>query len=73
MMQFRNQVAMKYKKKIELMVRKPDKDAEEAEETMLECPFCNMPGPETELQCIGCQNIIPFDVATGEIHSSEAS
>ena len=56
---------MKYKKKIELMVRKPDKDAEEAEEVMLECPFCNMPGPETELQCIGCQNIIPFDIATG--------
>lgn len=60
------QVAMKYKKKIELMVRKPDKDAEEAEEAMLECPFCNMPGPETELQCVSCQNIIPFDIGTGE-------
>ncbi len=60
------QVAMKYKKKIELMVRKPDKDAEEAEEVMLECPFCNMPGPETELQCVSCQNIIPFDIGTGE-------
>lgn len=57
---------MKYKKKIELMVRKPDKDAEETEEIMVECPFCSMPGPETELQCVGCQNIIPFDVATGE-------
>mmetsp|Transcript_36982 Transcript_36982/g.82211 ORF Transcript_36982/g.82211 Transcript_36982/m.82211 type:complete len:1366 (+) Transcript_36982:300-4397(+) len=64
--EYRNQVAMKYKKKIELMVRKPDKDAEEAEEALLECPFCNMPGPETELQCISCQNIIPFDISTGK-------
>lgn len=64
--EYRNQVAMKYKKKIELMVRKPDKDAEEAEEVMLECPFCNMPGPETELQCVSCQNIIPFDIGTGK-------
>lgn len=47
------------------MVRKPDKEAEEAEEVMAECPFCSMPGPETELQCVSCQNIIPFDVATG--------
>lgn len=65
-LEYRNQVAMKYKKKIELMVRKPDKEAEEAEEALLECPFCSMPGPETELQCVSCQNIIPFDVATGK-------
>ncbi|KAG1674427.1 hypothetical protein FOA52_012954 [Chlamydomonas sp. UWO 241] len=64
--EYRNEVAMKYKKKIELMVRKPDKDADEAEEAMCECPFCQMPGPETELQCVSCQNIIPFDVATGK-------
>lgn len=36
----RDQVAVKYKKKIELMVRKPDKDAEEAEEPMVPCVFC---------------------------------
>ncbi len=61
------QVAMKYKKKIELMVRKPDKDAEETEEAMMECPFCSMPGPEGELQCVSCQNIIPFDISTGAL------
>lgn len=61
----RDQVAVKYKKKIELMVRKPDKDPEEVEEPLAECPFCNMPGPETELQCVSCQNLIPFDVSTG--------
>jgi len=59
---------MKYSKKIELMVRKPDKDAEDMEESMEECPFCSMPGPETELQCIGCQNIIPFDIASGKLY-----
>lgn len=63
--EYRNQVAVKYKKKIELMVRKPDK-GEELEETLVDCPFCNMPGPETELQCISCQNLIPFDIATGK-------
>lgn len=31
---------MKYKKKIELMVRKPDKDAEEVEEALVPCVFC---------------------------------
>lgn len=46
-------------------VRKPDKDAEEAEEVMLPCCFCSMPGPETELQCLSCQNIIPFDISSG--------
>lgn len=61
----RDLVAVKYKKKIELMVRKPEKDPEELEEPLADCPFCNMPGPETELQCISCQNILPFDVATG--------
>jgi WD repeat-containing protein 19 len=58
-------VAPKYKKKIELMVRKPDRDAEEAEEGVLACPFCGSPGPETELQCYACQNVIPFDITTG--------
>ncbi|GLC35581.1 hypothetical protein PLESTB_000191100 [Pleodorina starrii] len=64
--EYRDAVAVKYKKKIELMVRKPDKDPEELEEPLADCPFCNMPGPETELQCISCQNILPFDLATGK-------
>ncbi|PNW73788.1 hypothetical protein CHLRE_13g572700v5 [Chlamydomonas reinhardtii] len=64
--EYRDQVAVKYKKKIELMVRKPEKDPEELEEPLADCPFCNMPGPETELQCISCQNILPFDLATGK-------
>jgi hypothetical protein len=62
----RNEVAVKYKKKIELMVRKPDK-AEEPEEVYSDCPFCAQPGPDTETQCATCQNIIPFDIATGKL------
>lgn len=63
--EYRGDVATKYRKKIELMVRKPDREADEVEEAQMDCPFCNMPGPETDLQCVGCQNVIPFDIATG--------
>lgn len=38
--EYRKFVAPKYQKKIELMVRKPDKDAEDIDEALLECPFC---------------------------------
>ncbi len=48
------------------MVRKPDKDADDIEEPLVPCVFCDLPGPETELQCFNCQNLIPFDIATGE-------
>jgi hypothetical protein len=57
-------VSEKYRKKIELMVRKPDR-GEEPQERLAACPFCQLPGPEGELQCISCQNTIPFDIATG--------
>ena len=61
----RNEVPEKYKKKIELMVRKPDR-GEEPPEGLSACPFCHLPGPETQLQCVSCQSIIPCDIATGE-------
>lgn len=63
--EYRKDVAEKYRKKIELMVRKPDRSAE-PEEPLTDCPFCGLPGPETEMQCISCQNVIPFDLATGK-------
>jgi WD repeat-containing protein 19 len=59
-------VPEKYKKKIELMVRKPDR-GEEPPEGLSACPFCHLPGPETQLQCVSCQSIIPCDIATGEV------
>lgn len=60
----RSQVPEKYRKKIELMVRKPDK-GEEPSEGLVPCPFCQLPGPESQLQCESCQNTIQFDIATG--------
>lgn len=48
------------------MVRKPDR-GEEPPEGLSPCPFCHLPGPETQLQCVSCQSIIPCDIATGEV------
>jgi WD repeat-containing protein 19 len=62
-------VSEKYRKKIELMVRKPDR-GEEPQERLAACPYCQLPGPEGELQCISCQNTIPFDIATGTHRSA---
>ncbi len=39
--------------------------ADEADEAQCECPFCGVAGPETEMDCIHCQNIIPFCIASG--------
>ena len=61
----RSQVSDKCKKKMELMVRKRDR-GEEPPEGLAARPFCQLPGPEGELQCVSCQNTIPFDADTGE-------
>lgn len=36
------------------------------EDELSACPFCQLPGPDTELQCVSCQNIIPFCIASGK-------
>jgi WD repeat-containing protein 19 len=61
----RGEVSAKYKRKIELMVRKPERDPEEAAEPLSACPFCQLPGADTELQCASCQSLIPFCIASG--------
>ena len=64
--EYRDQVAPAYKKKIELLVRKPDRDAMvEDEESVVPCVHCGAPGSESELQCHSCKNQVPFCVATG--------
>lgn len=50
-----------FKKKIEQIVRRPEKDG--ATESVTPCPFCGAGLAETELEC-SCQNIIPYCVAT---------
>ncbi|KAL0039283.1 hypothetical protein WJX79_001413 [Trebouxia sp. C0005] len=63
--EYRDEINPAYKRKIEAMVRKRDK-ADEADEVQCECPFCGVAGPETEMDCIHCQNIIPFCIASGK-------
>lgn len=61
--EYRNAIDLKYKKKIESIVRKPEKVEEE--ETMTPCPSCNFQMNETELTCPGCKNNVPYCVVTG--------
>lgn len=46
-------------------MRKPER-GEEPPEQLVECCWCAALGPETDLQCGGCQNQIPFCVVTGK-------
>ncbi|XP_072190356.1 WD repeat-containing protein 19 isoform X2 [Excalfactoria chinensis] len=59
----RNKIDLKYKKKIEAMVRHPDKA--EVEEPTTACPYCAFQLPECELLCPSCKNNLPYCIATG--------
>ncbi|XP_034967788.2 WD repeat-containing protein 19 isoform X1 [Zootoca vivipara] len=61
--EYRNKIDLKYKKKIEAMVRRPD--TAEAEEPTTPCPYCEFLLPECELLCPGCKNNLPYCIATG--------
>ncbi|KAM4807652.1 WD repeat-containing protein 19 [Rhinophrynus dorsalis] len=61
--EYRNKIDIKYKKKIEAMVRRPD--TSEIEEDTTPCPFCGYQLPECELLCPGCKNNLPYCIVTG--------
>ncbi|KAL3996433.1 class B basic helix-loop-helix protein 2 [Sarotherodon galilaeus] len=61
--EYRNDIDPKYRKKIEAMVRRPDKS--ELEEETTPCPFCGFQLPQNELLCISCKNNLPYCIATG--------
>jgi len=61
--EYRDQIHLNYKKKLEDIVRKPDKS--ELDEPTSPCPYCDAVLVETELVCSGCKNNIPFCIATG--------
>ncbi len=61
--EYRQQIDLKYKKKIEQIVRKPDKSEEE--EPSDPCPYCAYPVPQTRLDCPECKNNLPYCVITG--------
>ena len=60
--EYRNQIDLKYKKKIEMIVRKPDKTEEE--EGLTACPYCAFNLPETDIMCPDCKNTIPYCIVT---------
>ncbi|RXG57594.1 WD repeat-containing protein 19 [Armadillidium vulgare] len=62
----RAQIDAKYKKKIEAIVRKPQRTEEEEPKT--KCPFCqNAMVPETTLECHSCKTQLPYCIATESI------
>uniref|UniRef100_A0A8C2H4P6 WD repeat domain 19 n=1 Tax=Cyprinus carpio TaxID=7962 RepID=A0A8C2H4P6_CYPCA len=61
--EYRNKIDLKYKKKIEAMVRRPD--TSEVEEESSPCPYCGFSLPDCELLCPGCKNNLPYCIATG--------
>ncbi|KAK6027969.1 tetratricopeptide repeat protein [Ostertagia ostertagi] len=62
--EYRQKIDVKYKKKIEALVRRADK-ADDADETRPPCPHCAYPVPETVLACDNCKSTIPYCIITG--------
>jgi WD repeat-containing protein 19 len=62
--EYRQQIDSKWKRKIEQIVRKPDKT--EAEEEVGGCPHCSHPLPLTQLNCPQCKNTLPYCIITGQ-------
>jgi WD repeat-containing protein 19 len=62
--EYRGLVDAKFKRKIEQIVRRPEKDENPKEENKTPCPFCSNPVPETMLDCIECKNHLPYCIAT---------
>ncbi|KAJ3030718.1 WD repeat-containing protein 19 [Rhizophlyctis rosea] len=61
--EYRNKLDAKYRKKVEGIVRRPDRDEEE--EPTSPCPFCANFVPEMTLDCPECKNHLPYCIATG--------
>lgn len=62
--EYRDKIDVKYKKKIEGIVRKSDKVEEE--ETTSPCPFCEFQLSDMELVCPECKNTIPYCIISGK-------
>ncbi|CAD5124243.1 DgyrCDS12539 [Dimorphilus gyrociliatus] len=62
--EYRDKIDVKYKKKIEGIVRKSDKTEED--ETTSSCPFCEFQLPDMELMCPECKNTIPYCIISGK-------
>ena len=60
--EYKESIDPKHKKKIEALVRHPDKN--EIEEEATPCPNCNFKLLEYGLTCPGCQINIPYCIIT---------
>ncbi len=56
---YRSAISVTYKRKIENIVRKPEKTEEE--ESLAPCPTCSLEIPETQLDCPTCRCTIPVN------------
>eukprot|EP01137_Pigoraptor_chileana_P005155 Opistho-2@47869 len=61
--EYRTKIDAKYKRKIEMIVRKPERNEEEEPKTA--CPYCKNMVPQSELNCPDCKNTLPYCIATG--------
>ena len=59
----RKEIDEKYRKKIEAIVRKPQRTEEP--EKVSRCPYCPNEVPDSDLHCDQCKNNLPYCVATG--------
>lgn len=60
--EYRNTIDKEIKRKIEAIVRRPNKD--QAPDPTTPCPFCANELPEADLDCPKCKNWIPYCVVT---------
>jgi WD repeat-containing protein 19 len=69
--EYREQIDVKFKRKIETLVRKSagsqlkTEDSSQIDTTHTSCPYCDNEVIDTELLCHNCRNTIPFCIATG--------
>ncbi len=59
----RSEIDDRYRKKIEGIIRKPQKTEEEP--LLTPCPFCEHPVVESDLQCDSCKNSLPYCIVSG--------
>ena len=62
--EYRELLDDKYKKKVELVVRRPPRGVVDAEEDLAPCPFCDTAIPQTLLVCCQCNQPIPICIVT---------
>eukprot|EP00041_Stephanoeca_diplocostata_P037132 m.1387941 g.1387941 ORF g.1387941 m.1387941 type:complete len:1371 (-) comp24985_c0_seq2:183-4295(-) len=61
--EYKSKVDDKYKKRLETIVRKPEKT--EPQEETSPCCYCNAMVPDTELTCTTCDTIMPYCIVSG--------